>query len=78
MNFDLFNYNNPLSECFNSHNFTQITGEPASQTRYSSISTDRIYVNNRNKGTKYGIVNVDIVSNHKVVIYDVTIGTTEY
>lgn len=44
LNINFFNYNNPLSECFESYSLTQILNEPTRITEHSSTLIDPIFI----------------------------------
>nr|CAH7721849.1 unnamed protein product [Callosobruchus chinensis] len=67
INIDLFNHENPLSNCLDSFNFTQLINEPTRVTLHSSTLLDPIFTNTPNKVVNSGTINADFVSDHKTI-----------
>nr|CAH7718427.1 unnamed protein product [Callosobruchus chinensis] len=75
INIDLFNHENPLGNCFDSFNFTQLIDEPTRVTRHSSTLLDPIFTNTPNKVVNSG---TDFVSDHKLVFCDIILKVRKY
>nr|CAH7717665.1 unnamed protein product [Callosobruchus chinensis]CAH7730660.1 unnamed protein product [Callosobruchus chinensis] len=78
INIDLFNHENPLSNCLDSFNFTQLINEPTRVTLHSSTLLDPIFTNTPNKVVNSGTINADFVSDHKLVFCDIILKVRKY
>ena len=73
VNVNLLRLDNPLSICFDTHNFTQIINEPTRITEFTSTLLDPIFVNDNNMVKNQGTINVDIISDHRLVFVDLDV-----
>lgn len=67
VNVDLFNINNPISECFDSYNFTQLINEPTRITNSSGTLIDPIFINDKTLISNAGTINADMLADHRLV-----------
>ena len=67
LNVDLFNVDNPISNCFNSYNYEQLIMEPTRITSSSSTLIDPIFISNNELVAQAGTLLADMVSDHRMV-----------
>lgn len=67
LNVDLFNVDNPISNCFNSYNYVQLINEPTRITSNSSTLIDPIFISNNELVTHAGTLLADMISDHRMV-----------
>ena len=75
MNVDMSDLGNPVSECFDSYDLTQIIDEPTRVTRTTSTLLDPIFINNTGVVKKHGILNTDLISDHSLVFCELSLAS---
>lgn len=77
MNVNLLHLNNPLLNALESYNFVQLINEPTRITGTSSSLLDPIFVTNPNIIVNVGLLNADLISDHKLVFCDLSLKTSK-
>lgn len=72
-NVNFLNINNPIEDCFNSYNLTQLINEPTRVTDTTSTLIDPIFISNEDMVLKSGTISADGISDHKLVFCDIKI-----
>lgn len=73
MNINLFNLNNPLTQCFDAYGFAQVIVEPTRITQFSSTLIDPIFINDCAIVKNFGTLNADIITDHRLVFCEVIV-----
>lgn len=72
-NVNLFNLENILSRCFDAYGFHQIINEPTRIANNSSTLLDPIFLSNKESVNSCTTLNVDHISDHKLVFCDISV-----
>lgn len=73
VNVNLLNLLNPLSRTFETYNFTQLISEPTRVTNTTASLLDPIFITNPSLVSQSNVINVDEISDHKLVCCNLTI-----
>lgn len=73
INVNLFNLNNPVTNCFDSYGFHQVIDEPTRITESTATLLDPIFVSERRAVYSSGIINADRISDHMLTFCEIKI-----
>lgn len=73
VNINLFNLNNPLTQCFDAYGFSQVIDEPTRVTQFTSTLIDPIFVNDHTLVKNCGTLNADIITDHRFVFCEIIV-----
>lgn len=66
-------FDNPVSECMLSYDFTQVISEPTRITQTSQKILDVIYFNNTDLLSRSGTLNADLISDHRMIFCEINL-----
>lgn len=78
LNVNMFNLNNSISRCMDSHGFTQLIAEATRVAGTSATLIDPIFINNKDIVTNSGTVEADVLTDHKLVFCRLSISVAKH
>lgn len=78
INVNLFNIDNPVSQCFECYGFTQVVNEPTRVSSTASTLIDPIFVSDKNLVVNSQVVNADEISDHRLAFCELSIKINKF
>lgn len=78
LNVNVMLSDNRLNEIFESYSMSQIIDEPTRVTSHSSTLIDPIYLNIKDKCSKQGTINADLLTDHRLVYCELLISVPKH
>ena len=78
INVNLFNLNNPVTECFDSYDFQQVITEPTRVTGHSATLLDPIFVSDVMIVGRAGVMDAERVSDHRLTFCEIKLKINKF